>query len=180
MTQNLNRTKSTELALLFLLFILPGCLAALLYQHPQWLVGQTSNKGQLVSPLIKLDSLTQKKWHLLLVSDQQCSGRCLAMLDKLARVRLALGRLSREVDLRLMVTDPSLLPDKIIQNQMKDMAMTSQILSSTDRENLSIRNYLKGLFIVDPHNFMVLYYPLNAQQKSIFKDLKHLIKLAEQ
>lgn len=181
MKQNQNSSKRAMFLFLLLVFILPGCLAVLFFQHPQWIGNQTTNNGEFVSPLIKLDSLDkQSRWHLLLISDQACDKQCLSLLDKLARVRLALGRLSREVDLHLMVTEAVLLPDNFIRRQMKDVAMESQVLSPTDQKHLLSRNYLRGVFIVDPRGYMVLFYPPGAHQKSIYKDLKHLIKVAKQ
>lgn len=180
MIQKHSSSKPTALALLFLLFILPGCLALLFYQHPQWLGGQTTNHGQFISPMIKLDSLNQQKWHLLLISDQACDSQCLTQLDKLARLRLALGRLSRKVDLRLMVTEKSLLPNNTIRKQMEEIALASQVLSPIEKQLLIKRRYQRGVFIVDPHGYMILSYPLDMQQKPIYKDLKHLIKVARQ
>ncbi len=181
MNQNQRNHKPAILAFLFLLFTLPGCLALLIYQYPQWLGSSTINNGQFISPMIKLDSLNeQSQWHLLLISDKACEAQCLTLLDKLARVRLALGRLSREVDLRLMVSEKAMLPSTLIRRQMKEVAMTSQVLSSTDIERLMSRDYRQGVFIVDPRGYLVLFYPLEAKQKGIYNDLKHLIKVAKQ
>ena len=181
MKQNPNSSKSTVLALLVFIFILPGCLALMFYQHPQWLGSRTANHGQLISPFVKLDGLSSPKyWHLLLVTDKACDKQCLTTLDKLARVRLALGRLSREVDLRLMVSKADMLPNKAIRAQMKDMAMAAQVLLPIDQQRLTERNFIAGLFIVDPRGYMVLSYPIDTKQKPIYQDLKHLIKIANQ
>lgn len=181
MKQSQNNSKPAVLAILFLLFVLPGCLALLLFQNPDWISGKTNNHGKFIRPYIKLDSLSQhNQWHILLISNQTCGDQCLNLLDKLGRVRLALGRLSRDVDLRLMVTKKSLLPNDTTRSQMKEMAMASQVLTPKEQRHLSDRGCLQGVFIVDPNGYMVLSYPSDVPQKSIFEDLKHLIKVAKQ
>lgn len=169
------------LTVLFILFSLPGSLAVLFYQNPHWLSGKMSNHGTFVMPSLQLESLNEvRKWQLLLVENQSCQQPCLLQLDKLARLKLALGRLSRQVDLRLMVFQPSFLPDEQTRQQMQDQAIFSQVLNQNEQLGLNQRQLKSGVYIGDPRGYLVFSYPLNTKQKLIYEDLHHLIKISQQ
>ena len=88
----LNRN-SFVLLLLAILFVAPGIVAYFVYTHPQWLGMATTNKGELIKSPQILDKLgSEKKWRLIVWSPEGCDATCIQQVDKLARIRLALGR----------------------------------------------------------------------------------------
>ena len=123
---------SMMMLLLAVVFLAPGLAAIYFYQHPQWLMGHPTNKGEFVKPSIKIKSLNssvleshtvEKKWHLVLWSPSGCTDECIRPLDQLVRIRLSLGRHFYEVE-PVLLTGPhsepesSLLLDLLQKNKL--------------------------------------------------------------
>ena len=104
-----NRRNYIVLLLMLALFIAPGLSAYLFYNHLTWLGAAKTNKGELLNPPILLTKLgMDAKWRLILWSPTGCAQECIQQLDKLARIRLALGRRLYQVDSLLLLSGDAL------------------------------------------------------------------------
>src|SRR3989338_8575881 len=96
-------SKKVTLFLLFLIFLLPGVLAQYVYHHPEWIPSSTTNKGHLVREHIKIPLPgEEKKWRIAFWQERDCATQCPVVLDKLTRIRVALGRRYYQVSQWLM------------------------------------------------------------------------------
>lgn len=129
--------KSKKLVFIFLviIFVMPGVSAYWLYMHPDWLGGTPTNKGRLLTPPVLFSDLHNKpKWALLLWNPGQCqqSERCQhrfwQQLNKLTRIRLALGRRFYDVNLWYVTVDQYDLLIPEIANLLKDQKINHLVL----------------------------------------------------
>ncbi|WP_232220411.1 hypothetical protein [Legionella tunisiensis] len=158
----------------------PGITAYLYYRHPQWLGTATTNKGELLQSLILVPAMTSNnKWRLLLWSPDDCSITCLNQLDKLARIRLALGRRLYEVEQWLILEDNSKALPKSLEASLKEQDIHLLRLSHEQRQSLAILKPEAQVFIANPNNYLVLSYAPAANSQDIFHDLKQLLSTAE-
>lgn len=172
----MNKNKQTiVLFILALVFVAPGLAAYLFYQHPSWLNSKTTNKGQLLNPPVLFSALDnqQAKWRLLLWNPQSCHTTCLKQIDKLARIRLALGRRLYNVEQWVVIGQAAnAFPQGMIN------ALTEQDIhywqAAAQPKLESILGSQAQVFIVSPENYLVLTYPLSANSADIYHDLKQL------
>lgn len=168
------RHKYMVLLLLALLFMAPGIVAYFFYQHPQWLQAASTNKGTLLNPPVRLlrDAIDATKWQLILWNPSSCEDRCVAELDKLARIRLALGRHLYEVQLRLLLDKqaPSLsLATKALLDEQGIQVSTGASKAMPDRPQI---------FIANPEGYLVLSFQLGTKPNDVFHDIKQLLTTA--
>lgn len=165
------------LVCLALVFACPGIAAFIFYQHPQWLGDNAINKGTLLSPPEYLANLnTKPKWRIMLWNPGDCTKDCLSQLDKLARVRLALGRRLYDVD-ELLVTDKTAMaiPSELVSHLKKqDIHIVSLETNQQHQQVLLINK--PQVFIVNPDNYMILAYAINALPQDIFHDIQQLLR----
>ncbi|KTC66568.1 Uncharacterised protein (plasmid) [Legionella adelaidensis] len=174
---------------LVIIFILPGLLAHYFFHHPDFLKNNKTNKGELVIPPVKLSLIEKtnfsqgkdhsisfaegKKWKLLLWEPSVCDTDCYNQLDRLSRIRLALGRKLYHVDVGLLGK-----ADKIsekLQSVFKSLDL--HYLISSNREHLTNAT---RILLVDPNDYMVIAFKKDASSKDIFHDLKKLVNTKEQ
>lgn len=170
------RRKYYILVLLGLLFAAPGISAYIFYLHPSWLGTVTTNKGRLLNPPILLaHTKLNSKWLLALWSPGACEQNCVAELDKLARIRLALGRHLYKVQPQLLLdaNAPPLAAPLAQALQEQDIHITR--LSQEERKNMSVLKDNLAIFIVNPDAYLVLAYQPNVKPQDIFHDLKQLV-----
>ncbi len=167
------------LLLLALLFMMPGLMAYLYYLHPQWLGTATTNKGALVSPPVLFSPMKgTKKWALVLWYSRDCDDVCLQQLDKLARIRLALGRQLYKVDQWLVTSNATQLPKSLV-NTLREQDIHIMYLAEKERDDLALLAKNSQVFIANPDNYLILTYPVMAKSDDIFHDVKHLLGTAE-
>lgn len=156
------------------IFAFPGIAAYFLYNNPQWLGATPTNKGKLLNPPILTAQMDGKpKWRLVLWTPDECAQSCQQQIDKLGRIRLALGRRLYEVEEVLLKSDK--LPD-----------LSGELLKSFEEQDVLIETIQSSLlpaypqvYISNPENYLVLAYELNAKPEDIFHDLKHLLSSTE-
>ncbi len=173
------RRNYVVLLLLSLLFAAPGLSAYLFYTHPAWLGEATTNKGILLSPPVLLtltdSQAARSKWQLVLWSPNACKKSCILQLDKLARIRLALGRRLYEVDARLLLgPNAPQLSDKLAKAlHERDIQLSKLSVSEHDRM-LLLQNNL-AIYIVNPDDYLVLAYSTEVNPDDIYHDIKQLL-----
>lgn len=169
------------LILLALVFAAPGLTALLYYQNPQWLSAATTNKGELLTPPVLLPNIAQNKpkWRFVYWHPDRCEKTCLQEVDKLARVRLALGRHLYEVDELLLLADQ---PQEIGQHfvnslEEKDIGVLSLPLDLV--KNLAVLGDKPKIFIASPQGYLVLAYGKETSPQDIYHDIKQLLNTTE-
>lgn len=164
--------------LLAILFCLPGIAAYWVFLHPEWLTAAKTNKGKLLDPPYQLSNMDDRnKWHLYYWYPGQCDEKCLSNLDRLARVRLALGRKLYEVDLQWLRANNSDPVDAKLRSELAQQDIQLKVLSSKDSEYLLANSNNNWVYIANPDDFLILKYTNIEQSMDIYKDLKHLLSI---
>lgn len=168
------------LVLLALLFAAPGIAAYVFYLNPQWLGSSTTNQGQFVSPAVRVDFLAnhQSRWNLVFVSPTACEKDCIEQVDRLARVRLALGRKLYSVQQSLVVGPDAILPESY-KTRLADQDVRLFLLPKNLKNEILILKDQPRVYIANPDGFLVLEFKPDAKSGSIFHDLKQLINTTE-
>lgn len=159
-----------------IIFVLPGVCAYWFYTHPTWLSQHTTNKGQLLTPPLLTQSLSNDdKWHLILWHPKTCHLACRQQLDKLSRIRLALGRRFYDVKLTLVTRDK---PVKL-SKQMTQILRTQHIQwisAAGDTDGFLKLVGGNQILIANRQHYLILSYSLDTDSEDIFSDLQRLIK----
>jgi len=164
--------KQRILILLTLLFLTPGVLAWLTFKHPEWLQEKSKNQGAFVSPPILLPALGEKsKWALMLWEPEKCAKMCKMTMEKLAKIRLALGRRLYEVELQLVQNPAASTLSSAFQARLREQDVKWTTLSAP---NLLLSKP-RTIYIADREHRLILVYPADAPPEAIFQDLSHLL-----
>ncbi len=166
------------LILLILIFVAPGLSAYLYYRNPQLLSAAKTNKGELLSPAVLFAELAdgKSKWRLVYWSGEYCEIDCLNEVDKLARIRLALGRRLYEVDEWLVLAKASKQTETDLGKTLQDKDIHLLNLPSGPEQHVAILGAKPKIFIADPKGFLILAYENNANPDAIYQDLRQLLK----
>jgi hypothetical protein len=186
---NKYKLKLSTIIFLIILFLLPGVTALFFYKHQDWLSSPRTNKGELLSPAIKFTTYMESpqikipskgiafdrnpKWKLILWEPGRCNESCIKILDKLARIRLALGRRLYQVDVNVLSLSGSVSDEENKQFQKKDI----HFLQALDSAQLSKS---AKIYLMDSQGYLILAYPTDFKAGDIYKDLKHLLTVKEQ
>ena len=175
-----NRRNLITMLLLATVFLTPGLAAYVFYQHTDWLGAAKTNKGVLLNPPIALAILNKApKWKLVFWNPGICENACQQELDKLARVRLALGRRLYEVQIDfLMNLDASQLSG-VLTDRLHKADINLIPIPGNKRQELTVLPSHSQTFIANPNNFLVLAYQSSAKPDDIFHDIKRLLTVKE-
>lgn len=169
-------TKYYVIFILVLLFSAPGIFAWYFFNHPGLLGDSFTNKGQLLQPPIAMESFQDlrpnlkksTKWRLVFWTQTACSSTCMQQLEKLAKIRLALGRKLYEVDLDFFQAKEAPLPSKTLMDKIEALGFHRTTLQSP-AENIP------PVLIANPDNYLILGFKKDSNSADIFHDLKLLI-----
>lgn len=141
---------------LLLAFIVPLALSWVLFHFHDRFSFKTTQHGTLVNPPFNVESLwgAQKKWQIILVSDNQCDKDCEKTFHLLNQVKKALGKNSPRV-----VVEKK-LPDTKVFIQ-KDFVMQHKI------------------YLVDPLGNLFMYYADTTDPMNVLKDLKRVLEVSQ-
>ncbi len=188
----MNRYNYLIILILALVFSAPGILAYFFYIHPKMLISTTVNQGVLLNPPVLLPLTenhetretkrmsskwsTDPKWSLVLWSPKDCEKNCLNLLDKLARIRLALGRHLYGVMTELLLEENAApLSDEMLK-RLREQDIKVIQLTPGMRDHLPILTEHLEIFIADKNNYLVLAYHPTTKSAAIFHDLKQLLR----
>ena len=165
------------------IFFAPGIAALYLYQHPQ-LLGGSINKGELITPPKLVKALVQRnsalnKWHLLLWSPIGCDKSCIQPLEKINRIRLALGRLYFKVDEGLLMSPYSKPMTSPLLESLQTLNISMHSLSQSQASKIFAYTGEPRIFIANPEGFLVLSYTINAPSDDIYHDIKLLLNTSQ-
>jgi len=154
---------------LVIIFLLPFLAALFVCKHPSlWQGLATTNYGTW-APKIELP-LQGKPWQIRL-STSACKTNCLKVVDKLARIRLAMGRKLYDVDIMVLIPKNATLPP---QQKLKfdEWGVKYQPAPSNWDKNFS----QLPVVLYGPEHTSILMYPLNFNAKQLHHDLQVLVK----
>lgn len=174
------------------LFFVPLVAAVLLYRCTDWRPAPAAH-GLLVEPPRPLpraplhlpdgrsapaDVLTGH-WFLVHPIDGPCDADCLAVLDELARVRLALdkdaGRVRRVLLHAGRCCTPGAPPE----------ASDLLVLAAPGDAGAALFALFPavaggdGIYMVDPHGNLILGYPAQNSARGLLRDLERLLRLSK-
>ncbi len=167
------------LLILGAVFIAPGLCAYVFFQHPDWL-GAATNRGLLLTPPKRLQHLDpsghHQKWRLILWSPEACDNNCMEAMDRLARIRLALGRKLYNMNVCLLLGSSraqfSAADVKILHE--KDSHVLT--LPAYDHADHAILGSKPAIYIVNPANYVILKFKIGSESDDIFHDIKQLVQ----
>jgi len=191
---SLSRQQLTLLGIFALFF---GPLLLVMMMRSSWWQYQPSglrNQGLLVQPPVTL-SLNQTeaidgKWLILYVLDQPCDQGCIESVTALRQIHRAAGRNGEHLAIALLSstrTDPALRSrlEEIYpafnfmvdspQTELSALETINSGFTSANPESDEIHTY-----ILDPMLNVILAYRSSADPTDIHKDLKRLLKWADQ
>lgn len=166
----------SSLIILLIIFILPGIAAYVVYNNPKLIAADSTNHGDFIKPPIYIAELANsKKWHLVYFAKTGCQTRCMGNIDKLARIRLALGRQVYDVDGYLML--PSTVKSLNLR-QAKILQDINIFVLKLDKNKQGQQQLLAGnydYYIINPEGYAVLGFVADSASEDIFQDLKKLV-----
>jgi hypothetical protein len=165
------------LALIVGLLALPFVIGAALY-FGGWQPPRISHHGHLISPprqlsgqMLRSAAKNDQKWIFLLKVSGPCADACLARLDEMRRIHVALyknmSRVSRAV-LTDRPDDPALLA---LSRSQPDLLL----LTAPAGELADIAD---PVLLVDPQGQLIMTYPADASPQGVRADLERLLKYA--
>lgn len=165
------------LALIVGLLALPFVIGAALY-FGGWQPPRISHHGHLISPprqlsgqMLRSAANNDQNWIFLLRVSGPCTDACLARLDEMRRIHVALyknmSRVSRAV-LTDQPADPALLA---LQRAQPDLLLLAD-------HSGELNDMADPLLLVDPQGQLVITYPADASPQGMRADLERLLKYA--
>jgi len=181
------KSKKITAVALILVFILPVIFAKLALEN-DWFDKGSTNKGQLLDPIIEAGDLfiiegEEPHWRLAYVVPTTCDEACENAIFSISQVRTAVGREMDRVDAVFIVTENSDL--KAVTNLETN---NYGKLLKTDINN--VNNLFKqagnnGIFLVDTLGNVVLKFNTTLERdqaimdsRDILADLRKLLKLS--
>ena len=176
-----NKRAVIVIGLLALVFLGPFFLALYVYkERPAWIHG-TVNRGELIMQPVDFKQIAPSdawtgQWILLDVTPLPCDETCEANLFKIQqiyktflnadqqRMVLVVGSFSGALSPEMMTKYP--LYKHVLLNQ----TLFTQLLPGLPQT---------GLYIVDPHNNMIMVFSNDAASRDIKKDLTKLLKVSQ-
>jgi len=170
------------------LFVVPVVTAILLYHSVDWRP-VVNSQGTLIDPPRTLAvtglALTgglaapadafQDRWSVIRPVTGGCGARERALLEELARVRIALDKDADRVH-RVVVHDGSCVAGELEAEESElrvfsaDAGFLAQFPPSVDGAT--------GIYIADPHGNLMMSYPAAGSARGLLKDLERLLRLS--
>lgn len=144
------------------------------------------SRGELLSPVeplpaftgttrngerFTLDDMHGRWWLLVAGGADDCDLHCAADLFKVRQVRRAVGR--ERVRVRTAYVSTARVAGERLAEVMRRHPETRLLLSA---DGLAERLARHGIYLVDPHGNLVLYYAQGSASKDVRRDLYRLLK----
>ncbi len=178
--------KLTALALI-LVFTLPVILAKLALDN-EWFNKGSTNKGQLLNPIIEAGDLfivegEEPHWRLTYIIPERCDLACENAIFSISQVRTAVGREMDRVDAVFIVTENSDV--KAVKNLEENDFGKLLKADANNVNNLFKESGNNGIFIVDTLGNVILKFNITLDReqaimdsRDILADLRKLLKLS--
>jgi len=174
--------RSLQPYLLILVFAAPLLLAALAYFGPwEWARPGGAAHGELLSPPVALPPMSLdtssaagslgRRWSLIYASAAPCREPCIARLNRLNQVRLALGsdRRRAQVVLFFVGSAPALPAGAEVTLARLDGAGAQRLRALFEERGLD------RVYLADPLGRLVMRYPADLDQRGLLEDLERLM-----
>lgn len=174
-------------------FAAPILAAWFFYYNPEYLPSTRSNRGELISPMVKLDAgsgLTDPdgglldlspfngKWTLVSLNSAPCGDACRKRLADLRQIRLALGETRFSVERLLILTDSD--DTAALSDEFAGMHIALAQGAAGDNLQLALgAGALERTYILDPMGNLMMRYAVDAPAKDILKDMERLLKASK-
>ena len=176
-------------------FAAPILAAWFFYFNPEYLPTTRSNRGELITPMVKIDadsgladpdgspldlSPFSGKWTLVSLNSAPCGDACRKRLADLRQIRLALGetRFSVERLLVLTGTDDTAALDREYEGMhiaLAQGAAGDKLLGALGEGAAA----LDRTYILDPMGNLMMRYGADAPAKDTLKDMERLLKASK-
>ena len=162
-------------------FLAPLAAAMWLYYSSGWRPLPATQHGMLIDPPRALPpGALRGSWSLVLLHAGPCDAACVASLEELGRVRLALDKDIVRVR-RVLLHDGGCCDPGIPLLADPDVL----VLAAVDAEGgvpralfPPVPGATECVYIVDPHGNLVLGYPSTGAGRGMLKDLERLLRLS--
>jgi len=160
----------------------PFGVAMLLYYTPwgrDWLPQLPGQRELLASPVALPaewrhdDAGRGPRWLLIYARMSPCEQTCVAALDRLSRVRQALGRDQERVEGALWYAGNGASPpqDPELAVERLDERPGDAIAAALGQDKIGSGR----VYLADPRGSVILSYPPDIEQKELLRDLKRLL-----
>lgn len=177
-------------ALLAFVFFGPLFVAWYLFFYADHKILRTTNHGELIRLPFQISALklrnyqgemidgTSRHW-VILYWDKDCHKNCKATLDKMLRLRLALGKDMPRTQAWLATEQK--LPDEVVTKLSDIKGLDTQVLLLS--KDVVARKLLtkpkKHIVLADPNGNVMMRYQNDDLPKFLHKDLSKLLKLSK-
>ncbi len=187
------------LLIMITIFAAPYFFASTIYESGNFFsFGKASNKGALISPVRKIETIEMVrldgslmnsdellgKWTLVTVGSSECGMVCLDNLYKLRQVRLAVGKERSRVNRLYLLMGDDESRQKFTKNLdgfagMEVVEGDASVASALKLDPTPWNGGIEGgIYLIDPlGNYMMAFKP-EMKTEDILKDLQHLLKLS--
>ena len=173
------------------IFLVPLAAAILLYYSAGWRPAMNAH-GFLIDPPRTLEvmgvvlpdgrtapaAVFEGKWSLVYLASA-CDERTEALLDELARIRVALGK--DESRVRRVLLHAGACDGVEFQSRDADLlvlAATAPAGSHFLAQFPPAVDGAPGIYVVDPHANLMMSYPASGSARGLLKDLERLLRLS--
>lgn len=187
------RSKNKAFLPMFIIIVLtvvPMVVSWFLYRYHQYFNFSTLNHGVLIRPAIPMSDIgfikSQRKiWQIVYMPSGCCDGQCKKHLFFLHQVREALGKDSERVNL-VFAASPACQQEDLLtlhSYNFQNILFTTQqtFLLQAKFAHSGLNNFVltDKIYLIDPHNNLIMYYPASADAMGILKDLKLLLRVSQ-
>lgn len=187
-----------QLTLIGIFALFMGPVLLVMMMRSSWWQYQPSgmkNQGLLVQPPVQLLLDQAKaydgKWLILYRLEQPCDEECVENITAIRQIHRAAGRKNEHLAIILLSKSPT---DPELQTRLKGIYPKFNFVVDTSLRSLSVLDTIKTdiesesmastkdirTYVLDPMQNVVLAYPPSADPTDLHKDLKRLLKWADQ
>ena len=184
------------LLVIIIAFIIPAIAAHFVYRHYQNHTFHTTNHGILIVPAIQVGhfkvslsgqptktiaalngTTIRERWILSYMAPNICEDVCLSVIHNLNQLATVMAK-ARPQFLSLVVQVTDHQPLSRTESEVSYATMTELDLRQWFLQlPLAYQPSFNGaIYLIDPHGFLIMYYPIENDYDHILKDLQHLIR----
>lgn len=120
-----------------------------------------------------------KKWGLILWNPGACDRTCRQELERLAKIRLALGRRLYQVEEVLVLGQDSNALTQQWTKGLQENDIALKLLPDSVRFKHKLLFDAPKIFIGDPEGYLILSYEIDAKSADIFHDIGLLLNVGK-